>query len=105
VVSRQRLFRPETEGLLVDRPHRVCVLDQVVAERGDVVADELQDPLACCGAFLEEVDDPGEQASVRQLDRPDLEQILLHLMKPVRGGTSTSVQFQAVCGEGLAALR
>ena len=56
-------------GLLVDVRVGARVLDQVVAEGGDVVADELQDSLAVRDALLEEVDDPGQQMPAGQVDR------------------------------------
>jgi hypothetical protein len=46
------------DGLLIDVRVGARVLDQVVAEGGDVVADEFQDSLAGRDALLEEVDDP-----------------------------------------------
>jgi hypothetical protein len=46
------------DGLLIDVRVGARVLDQVVAEGSDVVADEFQDSLAGRGAFLEEIDNP-----------------------------------------------
>src|SRR6266567_6517419 len=68
------------DGLLIDVRVGARVLDQIVAEGSDVIADEFQDSLAGRDALLEEVDHPGEQGPVRQVDRPDLEEVLLNLL-------------------------
>src|SRR4051812_42770804 len=68
------------DRLLVDVGVGARILDQAVAEGGDVLADHVQDSPTGRGALLEEVDDPREQIPLEQVDRPDLEQVLLHLL-------------------------
>src|SRR3984957_4942932 len=67
-------------GLLVDVRVGGRVLDKLVAEGDDVVADEFQDSLAGRDALLEEIDNPAEQSPVGQVDRTYLEEVPLNLL-------------------------